>query len=528
MRAASGPETRHLAREQMLLIAAVAQFRQPLHVLWDRNAQRHALATDEAPAASSDLTPVGVLPPLYPEWLGGPDFIAAHNLRFAYICGEMARGIATPQMVIAAAQTGLLGFFGAAGLEPAAVRAAIRQIAAALTPAEPFGANLIHSPDAPGLEDALVDLYIEEGVRRASASAFMQLSPAIVRYMARGLTRDACGRAVRRNHVFAKLSRPEVATQFMSPPPQAMLRDLVFAGALTTEEAEIASELPVAADIIVEADSGGHTDNRPLGVLLPLMQALRERLAERHPATRSVRVGAAGGIGAPQAVAAAFAAGAAFVVTGSVNQAAVESGLSPPAKALLAAAGVADVAMAPSADMFEMGVRVQVLRKGTLFAQRAERLHEIYRAYESIDALPPQLASQIERDVFRCSIETAWRDTRAFFAQRDPSLLERAEISSKVKLALLCRWYLGQSSRWAIVGERGRELDYQIWCGPAQGAFNAWVEGSFLEPLENRSIAQIALNLMEGAATVTRAQQLRAMGVATPPSAFLFEPRPLA
>jgi hypothetical protein len=40
-------------------------------------------------------------------------------------------------------------------------------------------------------------------------------------------------------------------------------------------------------------------------------------------------------------------------------------------------------------------------------------------------------------------------------------------------------------------------------------------------------VVQIALNLLEGAAVVTRAQQLRSYGVPMPPSAFDFRPRPL-
>jgi hypothetical protein len=35
------------------------------------------------------------------------------------------------------------------------------------------------------------------------------------------------------------------------------------------------------------------------------------------------------------------------------------------------------VAMAPSSDMFELGVKVRVLRRGTAFAARAGRLYEI-------------------------------------------------------------------------------------------------------------------------------------------------------
>jgi hypothetical protein len=93
-------------------------------------------------------------------------------------------------------------------------------------------------------------------------------------------------------------------------------------------------------------------------------------------------------------------------------------------------------------------------------------------------------------------------------------------------MALVFRWYLGLSSKWAISGDP-RRLDYQIWCGPAMGAFNEWVRGSFLEPPEHRSVVQIALNLLEGAAVVTRAHQLRTFGVPVPAAAFDYRPRHL-
>jgi hypothetical protein len=60
------------------------------------------------------------------------------------------------------------------------------------------------------------------------------------------------------------------------------------------------------------------------------------------------------------------------------------------------------------------------------------------------------------------------------------------------------------------------------------GSFNAWVKGTFLQEPENRTVVQIALNLLEGAAAITRAQQLRSYGVAVPESSFDFRPRPLA
>ena len=95
-------------------------------------------------------------------------------------------------------------------------------------------------------------------------------------------------------------------------------------------------------------------------------------------------------------------------------------------------------------------------------------------------------------------------------------------------MALCFRWYVGRSSRWAIGGDANRRLDYQIWCGPAMGAFNRWVSGSFLEPPEARGAVQIALNLLEGAAVITRAHQLRSYGAPMPSAAFAFTPRQLA
>ena len=65
---------------------------------------------------------------------------------------------------------------------------------------------------------------------------------------ARGLHRDPQGRIQRRQHIFAKLSRPEVAQgSFISPAPPALLDPLVRAGKLTTEEATLAAHVPVAA-----------------------------------------------------------------------------------------------------------------------------------------------------------------------------------------------------------------------------------------------------------------------------------------
>ena len=71
-------------------------------------------------------------------------------------------------------------------------------------------------------------------------------------------------------------------------------------------------------------------------------------------------------------------------------------------------------------------------------------------------------------------------------------------------MALVFRSYLGLSSRWANAGEASRQMDYQVWCGPAMGAFNEWARGTFLEKPENRRVVVVAETLINGAATQLR------------------------
>jgi PfaD family protein len=280
----------------------------------------------------------------------------------------------------------------------------------------------------------------------------------------------------------------------------------------------------MAEDITAEADSGGHTDNQPAIVLLPTMLALCNQMQAQHGYERPPRVGAAGGISTPWAAAAAFAMGAAYVVTGSVNQSCLEAGTSDIVRRMLAQAHQADVAMAPAADMFEMGVKVQVLKRGTLFAMRAAKLYELYRSCDALEQIAPAERATLEKTIFRAPLETIWEQTRAYFQERDRTRIEQAERDPKQKMALVFRWYLGMSSRWANSGEPSRTVDYQIWCGPAMAAFNDWVRGSFLEAPENRRVATVALNILYGAAVLTRARILRAQGVIIPPEAPALTP----
>src|SRR3990167_3009361 len=474
---------------------------------------------------SYSLTVVGTLPSLLPKHLGDPAFLKTHHIHFPYIVGEMANGIATADMVIAAAKGGMLGFFGAAGLMPHIVEKNIDRIQHALPYPYSWGSNLIHSPNEPQLEEAITNLYLHHQVRRISASAYMALSPHIVRYAATGLRLDPSGKICRQNYIFAKTSRFEVVKHFISPAPENILNQLVQQGKLTSEEAQLAKHIPIAEDITIEADSAGHTDNRPLVALFPTIHRLDEQIAVQHQYTTPLRLGAAGGLGTPAAIAAAFTLGAAYVLTGSINQSAVESGLSLTAKEMLLQADLTDVMMAPAADMFELGVKLQVLKRGTLFGMRAVKLYELYTRYDSLESLPEAEKTKLETQIFGANLKNIWESTREFFSERDAQQITRAEQHPKHRMALVFRWYLGLSSHWAIAGDTNRKIDYQIWCGPAMGAFNKWVDGSFLADLNARTVQQIGRNLLEGAVVILRAQQARCYGLPLPGNVFDFRPR---
>lgn len=488
----------------------LSQLDQPVYVVADGT--RIGVTHQGQETASGDYVLIASSLPVSPQQLGDATFLEDYKVKFAYSSGAMANAIASADLVIAMGQAGLLSSFGAAGVVGARLEEAIKQVQAAL-PSEPYAFNLIHSPSEEAMERRAVELFLQYGVKTLEASAFLDLTANVVRYRAAGLSSDAQGNVIIGNRVIAKVSRREVAQKFMEPAPERLLRPLVEKGFITEQQAQLAQRVPVADDITVEADSGGHTDNRPLVVILPSIISLRDELQAVHQFQTPVRVGAAGGIGTPSSALAAFMMGAAYVVTGSINQACLEAGSSTYTKKLLSEADMADVMMAPAADMFEMGVKVQLLKRGTMFPMRAQRLYELYREYDSIEAIPEDERLKLEKQVLKRPMDDIWRDTVSYFNERDPEQIQRAEDNPKRKMALIFRWYLGLSSRWSNTGEKGRELDYQIWCGPSMGAFNAWTKGTYLQDPANRHVTDVAAHIMNGAAYLYRIQNLEMQGV---------------
>ncbi len=440
-----------------------------------------------------------------PESLGSARFLKEYGVRYAYLGGAMYKGIASQELVVALGRSGLLGYLGTGGMERSEVEESIRYIQSKLDRGQAYGLNLLCNMERPELEEEVVDLCLKYGVRFAEAAAFVQLTPSVVRYRLSGIRQNGRGEVVIPNRVLAKVSRPEVAKAFMEPAPASILERLVAQGQLTSTEARLGRTVPVAHEICVEADSGGHTDQGVAYALMPAIFYLRDEVQSRFTYDQPILVGAAGGIGTPHAAAAAFAMGADFVLTGSINQCTVEAGTSDSAKDMLQAVGVNDTTYAPAGDMFELGAKVQVVKRGVFFPGRANKLYELYQRYRSLDEIDAETRNQLETQYFRRPFEDIWQETRAHYLSTNPTRIADIEQNPRKKMLLVFRWYFVHSTRLAIRGSQDQRVDYQIQCGPAMGSFNQWVKGTSLEPWRNRRVAEIGQRLMLGAAELLQA-----------------------
>ncbi len=428
-----------------------------------------------------------------PEMLGNARFRGKYGLEYAYIAGSMFRGIGSKEIVVTMANTGMIGFLGTGGLSLKEIEENILWIQEQLTDNQPYGMNLLHNMIEPKIEEDSVDIFLKHNIRFVEASAYMRMSPALLRYRISGLRRNEEGKVVCDNHIMGKCSRPEVAEQFLSPAPEREVKKLFDQGKITGEQMEMAKEAPVANEICVEADSGGHTDMGIPTVLLPGMLSLRKRMEEKYKYSEPIFMGLAGGIGSPQAALAAFIMGADFILTGSINQCTVEAGNSDAVKDMLQEINIQDTEYAPAGDMFELGAKVQVLKRGVFFPARANKLYQLYTQYNSLEEIPEKTRKQIEERYFKKSFDQVWRETREYLTEQNMTEdIKKAEVNPKHKMALVFRWYFSYSTRVAMSGDTNNRVDYQVHTGPALGVFNQWVKGTDLESWRNRHVDKIA------------------------------------
>ncbi|MEV8517156.1 ACP S-malonyltransferase [Dactylosporangium sp. NPDC051484] len=420
-------------------------------------------------------SPVVVSQPWIP---GAATFRGRYGLRHAYVTGSMYGGISGGEFVCAVAKAGALGVVGTGGASVAAAADLVTR-ARESGAQTPLAANLLYRHGRPDEELALVDEFLRLGVDVVEASGFPHITPALVKFKLKG------------GRVLAKVSRTDVAAAFLTPPPAGIVADLRATGAVSPAEAGLADR-PVADDLCVEADAGWIAGPGSLSTLLPAIVALRDELAS-HP--ERVHVGAAGGIGTPRAAAAALLLGAEFLLTGSINQATVEAATSDHVKDLLTTLDVQDVEAAPWPDMFELGVRAWVARRGVMLPARANVLYGLWRHHGSWDAIDADTRRQIETRYLRRPYPEAVRRWGAPPGGPD---------DPRQELARVVRGYLNEGLHLARDGDPARQVDYLVYCGPAMGAFNRWVRGTGLAHWRARGVQDVTEHLLESTLAVLR------------------------
>ncbi|NOU17182.1 MAG: PfaD family polyunsaturated fatty acid/polyketide biosynthesis protein [Bacteroidales bacterium] len=435
-----------------------------------------------------------------PQQLGANNFRQRYGIKYAYLTGSMYRGISSKEIVVAMGKANLLGFLGTGGMNSKKIESDILFIQQQLHPEQIYGANLLCDINYPDREMETVELYLKLGVTCVEASAFMQMTPALVYYRIMGLYKSPDGSIECKHKIIAKISRPEVALTFMSPPREDIVKKLLDKGQISQEQAEMATHVAMSYDLCVEADSGGHTDQGVAFALLPAIQSLRQQVEKDFEYNQKIHIGLAGGIGTPQAAVAAFMMGADFILTGSINQCTVESGTSDCVKNLLQGINVQDTDYAPAGDMFELGAKVQVLKKGVFFPARARKLFTLYEHYNCLEDIPENIKKQIESKYFQKTFTQVWQEVEKYYREEGQlSTLEKAAVNPKHKMALLFKWYFAYSTNLALNGDEKNIVDFQVHTGPALGAFNQWVKGSEIESWNKRHVDQIAEKIMQEA-----------------------------
>jgi trans-AT polyketide synthase/acyltransferase/oxidoreductase domain-containing protein len=429
-----------------------------------------------------------------PEMLGSKTFKQDYGIKYAYLAGAMYKGIASKELVVAMSKAGLMAYLGTGGLTLEEIDHAINFIKTELKDNQPYGMNLLCNP----IEMHTVELYLRHCVHFIEVSGYKEVTPALLRYRLSGVRKNTNGEIETPNRVLLKASSPEVVENFMRPAPTEMVKDLLAAKHITETEAELAKTLPVARDICVEADSGGHTERGNAYILIPAIRLLRDKvMAEQayHP-SQCIHMGTAGGIGTPEAAVAAFMLGADFVLTGSINQCTVEAGISDDVKDILQELTVRDTDYIP-ADMAESRTKIQVATGVTAFPERANKLAELYRAHNSIEEIDDQTQTQLQNIFFKRSFDEIWAETQAYYHKTKSNGLKTQDFDSRQKMASIFRWYFFHTAQLAMNGDNTNRSNYQVHCGPALGAFNQWIKGTAYENWRNRHVAEIADLLMQ-------------------------------
>lgn len=415
-------------------------------------------------------------------------FCKRYGLFYPYVAGSMGNGISAANLVVRMAQKHLLAFIGTNGSFYDTIASTVREVRNALTKKQLFGIGL-----CPGeKEKKLIELCLAEEIPVIECASYINVSKELVYYKIKGMKKLENGEVFFQNRILVKLSRPEVLRNFISPVPTRLIEELYAEGRITMHEAQLIKNHPTADDVCILTDPAGQTEQYSMISALPTMLEIRDEFKKKYDYSEYIHIGTGGEIGTPKAIAAAFLLGAEFVLTGSINQCTVEAQTSELVKDMLQKVEIQDTNIVMANDFSGLSIKANVLRKGTLYCARANKLYELYRTYNRLEEISPQEREHIENNYFKTSFSE-------ILGEMEDDNDTKTITSNKAQLMKVLRWYEKNACKWAIEGNKENKVNFLIYTSRSIGAFNNWVKWTELESWRNRHVDEIAIKLMKDA-----------------------------
>ncbi|WP_073587898.1 ACP S-malonyltransferase [Anaerocolumna xylanovorans] len=420
--------------------------------------------------------------------LGSEEFKKDYDVDFAYAVGGMCKGISSAAMIKKLADSRILGFLGTYKLQLHEAEELIDQALASMEHHR-VGVNVTY--DALNSKDhiGIMEYIIKRDIRNIEVSDYRMIDLSIVKYRLKAIYTDKDSTLVIPHKILAKVSSREMAEKFCSPAPEEMVQILYQNNEITEFEAKYAKYIPMCDDLCIEYHMQGQS---ALGYIQTIKEMSR-LLYEKYDLYQCPRVGFAGGIGNPQMIAVSFLMGADFVVTGSINQCSVEAATSNIVKDNLQSLDETDFTYAAVSDLFEFGEKKSIVKKGSLYHIRANRLYEVYNRYNSVEEIPADIKNLIEEKYFQKSFETIYSDIYENLTKDNKKLSKE---QPKYKMALIIRCFLDKCFQDALDGRMEGKINYQIISSNAIVQFNHWVKDTELSDWKRRYVDVIAKRIM--------------------------------
>lgn len=374
--------------------------------------------------------------------------------RSAFLGGCVGAGATTPALLAALADHGLACFAPSAGMPATAVAATLasaRQRVTARDSHALIGLNVCADDD----HQEMIELALQLDVSALEVAGFHTHDSALIRYRCAGGA-DVNDRP--RNRLLAKVRSLDAALAFARPLPEQRIAELLGEAAIDDAQARLLARFPIADAICLDGSGWREPIRGQLARATDLLDSLRDALDAEH----AVALGLCGGMTTAANVAAAWAAGADFVVLGSILHLCRESGVSDDDREALASARPDGFRKVLDGGGLAFGLQTSVLRDCEVTARALERLQQATRTL--LDGRRPasELRATLADDAWPIPLpDGAEGDALLTWIRRVAARLGNnasARLASSPGAATAARRWRGERRAWPEVSELLRGL----------------------------------------------------------------------